>query len=277
MKKFNEYVKYFLLFCSLLMPSQVFMDDDLAPWFTRQFEIRSSATYSFRSCTSIASKNASFREKLQGSFFDFKASIPIIDWSLGTKLLFANTTKRKFGIDHFRSDVRYQIMDDTAGFNAFSLVVGSSIAFASKAALNDPISFHHGRLENEYSLSIGKELESGQFWSSRLWGAFILGIADVGSPWAKSVLAFEKNDSDSKKIGIYLLGLTGFGKNRFSKKHFHGYGPINHKSLDLSVRYTHALESNGELYFEYTRRLYAYNFPKNFNSFSFSFIYPFGI
>jgi len=260
---------------------------ELAPWFAKPFEVVPSATYRFCSSSSIAGQNGAFYKPLHGNFYGLDALLPICkwcensdcNWCAQAELLMADTTYRAFGIDNLSATLRYQLLDDNALVDSVALVPGATLSVASKAALQDFSSFHHGRLELLLHLAVGRQWSDyAPFWSSRCWGAGGLGISDVGSPWLQGVFCLEKNFLDIHRWSLYMTGLLGCGgQSLHAHRKFHGYGPIHHKSLDLTLCYTQFLDASAFFRLQYAFRLYAYNFPRNLHSFSLAFSYPFGL
>lgn len=271
-------VKGLLVFSWLSFCPQA-VSQELSPWYSRDFEIKPTATYTYRNSSSIASKSHAFYKPLYGHFYKFAVQVPIFNWSGGCGLLFANGRDRAFGIDNSFLSGCYRFMDDTAGFDPISLVVGGTLVFASKAALQDRSSFHHGRLEALFHVSAGKEWSDEQFWLHRLWASALLGLSDVGSPWWQVQLAWEQNREGIDRFSLYLSGLYGCGGATLKPhaSHFHGYGPIAHRSVDVGARYTCYFDAGAEASFEYRHAIYAFNFPRNTNCYSCRFSYPFGL
>lgn len=273
-----------LLWLVGLMPLQInslelpYWYVELAPWYPRQLEIKPTADYLYRASNSVARKSHSLADHLQGHFYNFSALIPIFQLSGQMGLVFAHSSERAFGIDNFSLTARYALMDDSSLADAISLVAGATFVFASKAALNDPNSFHHGRFETLWHVSFGKEWPCQQFWRYRTWGNLLLGVSDVGAPWWQSLWALEYNRPEIDSWSFLVSGMSGCGgKTLQLGTSFHGYGRIAHRSLDLAVRYSYYFISGAQIKFEYWQNVYAYNFPRYTKAYCLSFSYPFGL
>jgi hypothetical protein len=251
---------------------------ELAPWYTQEFEIRPTAAYFFRSSRNISADNHSFHRNLNGHFFKLSALTPVFQWCGEVDMLLADTSMRAFGIDCFSLSMRYGFADDVSDSSSVSIVGGGTLRFASKAALNDLNSFHHGRFEALGHIACGKEWSQEQYWTYRIWGMALLGLSDVGSPWSLAQVGLERNWCDVYQLKAFLGYLCGFGGQSLHKHgSFHGYGPINHRSLDAAIRYNRAFECGLNVCLEYRRTIYSYNYPKDINTIGIAAIYPFGL
>lgn len=251
---------------------------DLSPWYTKAFEIHPEVTATMDHSGGISGCKSSRHKNVHAGFLLASAKASAFDWSGEMEVLLAGGSFRSFGLDSAALTARYQLTDDVSGQSPFSSVASLSVCSATRNAVNDLCSFHHGKLEAAFHLSIGKEFSCGQFWLLRSWGALGLGVADVGSPWAHLRLCTETNNPDQSRWNLFLDGLYGFGTKDLASRHsFHGYGPIAHRSLDLGASYSYTFENNLETTISYSYRLYARNFPKNTNRLSLTLSYPFGL
>ena len=273
-----------LLFLAALGPMQAYSLElpywylELAPWYPRPLEIKPNADYLYRTSKSIASKDRSLYRPLRAHFYNLSALIPVFNLSAQMNFVFAHSSQRAFGLDNFSLTGRYQLMDDSSLTNQLSAVAGATFTFASKAALNDRNSFHHGRFETLWHLSVGKEWPCDQFWRYRSWGNVLLGISDGGSPWWQTLLAFEYNRPEVDSWSFFVSASLGLGGKTLKSRHsFHGYGPIAHRAVHVAVRYSYYFVSGLQLKCEYWQNVYAYNFPRHTNAYCISFSYPFGL
>lgn len=251
---------------------------ELSPWYPPIFQVQPSITFLTQHSTSIASSHGDFHRCLDANFLHGSLSGAYYDWYGELEVLLAQDTHRNFGFDSATGTIRYLLSDDVPGESFFSSVVGISIRSATRPALEDLSSFHHGKFEGMLHLSLGKEFSSDQNWNTRFSGILGLGVSDVGSPWIYGRLGAEKYYCLNQQMGIFLDGLYGFGGNALSRKeNFHGYGPIKHRSIDLCAEYSYLFEYGAKATLGASYRLYAYNFPKQAYSISVSFLYPFGL
>lgn len=248
---------------------------ELQPWFDEPLLIHSRLAYTFQTYKSIAvAKGASYRPS-DDSFLHTSLAANFDCYALEIEALTAQTSHRNFGWDSIKATGRYQLLDDVLA-DPVSLTAGFSIGKAWKQAVHDLSSFHHGRLETEFHLACGKETSLDCLWMSRFWGVAAIGIADSGSPWLRFDSSLERNYSDVFQFRFSVDTLWGLGKRGLHlNRKFHGYGPINHQSVDLTTRLSYFLiDVGGTLSLEYAYRAYAKNFPKNISRITVQFYYP---
>lgn len=267
---------FFLKFLLLCLPS-ILGAVDLAPWYPRMFEIQPALEWTNQHSSCVASSRGNFKNGIHANFTSVSAAAAAFSWAGELDLVMADTSSRNFGFDSVYISGRYKIADDVSAVDPVSAVATLSVCSASKQALRDLTSFHHGKLEFIGHISVGKEFSSREFWISRFWGALGVGCADVGSPWLHARLCTEKNVQDQHGLMAFLDFLLGFGGKGISHHHFHGYGPIAHRSIDLGVAYRYAFEWGLESSLCYSYRVWAENFPKNTNTFCLVLGYPFGL
>jgi hypothetical protein len=267
------------IFCvlSFLSLSSFAYAVDLAPWYPREFEFQPELDIRTQHSNDISSTHGDSHHPLHANFLTGSLGVPYYKWYGQVEVCLAESTQRYFGSDHATVTLRYQLSDDVADASPVSAVISFSGSTVTKRALYDLSSFHHGKFEGIAQIAVGKEFSSDQFWSSRFWGVFGLGSADVGSPWFHVKLCAEKNYCDLHRLSLFADCLLGMGGNSLSRKHFHGYGSIAHRSIDLWVTYRHDFDCGLNATIGGSYRVYAYNFPKDAYSLSLSFLYPFGL
>jgi len=246
------------------------------PWYDNDLEVASRSTILYQtfqkvetSCgkTNYSSNDVFLKQSLGLSFDKYAAEV---------ELVAAATRKQHFNLDHLKLTGRYRIYDDIID-DPFSLVAGLSLVQAGRPALHDPASFHHGLFEVEAHLSVGKEISQNQFWLKRYFAVFGIG---QGShlPWLRADFVYAQNYCDLSEFRLFVNTLFGLGGRNLNLNHFHGYGSIQHRSIDLGLQYSYFLENvDGSLTAEYSYRVYAKNFPKNVNCLALTFYYPFGL
>jgi hypothetical protein len=279
----QRYQGFFLAF--FLLPSVMFATE-LKPWFGKNLEIESRTGYLLQAYRSIdvvrgphhlPSVNSFFHLSLSFAATDLSvASIP--DMSAEIEAVAADTRHRSFGMDALKATGRFRWMNDVPGDDPISLTTGLTLTQVFKQALHDIGSFHHGGIEAEAHVAFGKEHPWKRFWTSRWWGVFAIGIADIGSPWLRGQAAWEHNKCDKHRLRFFCDSLWGLGKRGLRLYvPFRGYGPIHHQSVDVGIRYSYLFDWAGRLSVGYARRIYALNCPKNANTAFISIFYPFGL
>jgi hypothetical protein len=268
----------FLSFAALSLTPLSGFTLDLSPWYPPEFEIQGRATYLYQHFTRVASSHHSFKYVSNDQFGFLDAGVAYYDWFLEAQLTVADTRHRSFGVDNFSLMGRYKLADDVSAEDPFSIVVSAIITTATTQALRDIGSFHHGKFEGLCTLSIGKEFPCGAEWLWHLWAVGGIGIADVGSPWYTTALNIERNFLNGSRWGGFIDGLFGTGGDDLkSRHHFRGYGPLQHRSIDLGIFYTRLFDSGSKLTLNYSRRVYARNFPEQTDRILISFLYPFSL
>jgi len=249
---------------------------ELQPWFEEPLLVHSRLSYTFQTYKSVAVAKGSSRKLSDDSFVHTSLAANFDSYALEVEALTAQTSHRNFGWDTVKATGRYQLMDDVLA-DPVSLTAGLSIGKAWKQAVHDLSSFHHGRFETEFHLACGKETSRDWLWTSRFWGVAALGLADSGSPWLRFDSSLERNYSDLFQVRFSVDTLWGLGKRGLHlSRHFHGYGSINHQSVDLATRLSYFfVDVGGSLSLEYAYRAYAKNFPKNTSRLTVQLYYPF--
>lgn len=255
-----RYFCLFLIFCSGALFSLERM-----PWIKKDLVLYPRFQFIDRERPD-SKKCLFFRPAISGSYYP---------WWADLELNFADT-RSNHGFDSFRMTGGYFWSNDIVA-DPLSILLGVTYTAASKKGLYDISSFHHGRNELEFFISFGKEATRRSSWSFRGWGVSSFGIADRGSPWIRQQLFWEKNFSETTLFRFYVDGLWGTGRKSLEIKHFKGYGPIDHRSVEVGSRISRIFCDGIEAYFEYGRRVYARNFPANCNFFRAEIIYPYSL
>ncbi len=257
-----------------------------APWFPKEFELQAKAAYLFENFQNVASSSGTFHRSQSNQFIDLSLGGAYYDWNserqwewyAEVEAVFNYNNRQHFGLDCLNIAGRYMLMDDVDLSDPISLIAGAFLTKATKPAVHNLGSFHHAQFEFGAFLSAGKELSCHEFWVWRGWGSLGLGIGDVGSPWLEASLQLEKNYRNMHSIKLSLEGLYGFGGNSLKAcRHFKGYGPINHRSLDLCASYSYTFSWEGVISLAMAHRVFARNFPSNANMLMLSLNYPFSL
>jgi len=248
---------------------------EYAPWFDKVLEFEARGSVAYQAFNSVDSKGRSRSYESRDIFSNLSLSLALPMASLEIESLLARTHHRTFGFDNFKFTGRYLWMDDVVG-NPISLTTGFSLILPFKRALYDLSSFHHGIVETEGHVAIGKEYACWDRWKFRHYGLFVIGLADRGSPWLGLRYFAESRICDRYAVQVFIKGLMGLGVRRLHPHHFQGYGAVQHRSIDGGIRLSYQFDFEGRLYLEYARRLYARNFPKEVNWVQITYLYPFG-
>lgn len=247
------------------------------PWFGElyEFEWRQSLTY--QSYSKINKNSAAISYPENALFLNGGLSFTVSpEINVEFEATQAKTHRNQGLLDNFRLSARYRLLDDIAG-DAISLVAGLTFTQAFKRSLFDKSSFHHGREEAEFFLSIGREQQVEAEWQSRWWTLVALGVADRGTIWTRTRVNYDYKVGESGYFQLFAHALAGWGKHDISLNHFRGYGLVRHRSIDLGLRYTYEKLYFGCAYIEYMQRVYARNFPDQTHSLRLGLHYTFGL
>ncbi len=252
---------------------------DLKPWFGNEYETEIRATVLYQNYHSISAPHHHAHKRNENDrFTTFSAAYPFRRYCGEFEVTSANTRHQKYRWDNFRVTGRHQWASEIDG-DPLSMVAGLTLTEPLSRALHDISSFHHGHLEGEIHFSLGKKYGYPQCCKDylyRWWNVIGFGIADVGSPWVRGDAAFEYNYDGINQFRGFINTLWGLGRNNLRIHRFKGYGSIEHKSVDLGIRYGYTLGCFGTLSLQYAHRVYAYNFPKNANLVLLEYYFPFG-
>lgn len=252
---------------------------DLKPWFGKEYEAEIRASVLYQNYHSLASPDRHAGTE-NDAFTSLSIAYPFKRYCCEFEATVANTRYQNCRWDNFRFTGRVQGLDERAG-DCISLVGGITITQPMSRALHDVSSFHHGHLEAEFTLSVGKEYGIFDYppFQYRWWNVFGIGQANLGVPWVRDYVAFEYRYNDVHQFRGFAEVLYGTGAENigeFGRHCFDGYGYIKHRSVDVGIRYSLDLNCWGTLSLQYSRRVYASNFPDNANLVYFEYYVPFG-
>jgi len=184
---------------------------------------------------------------------------------------------RLFGLQALRLTGRYFWLNDIVA-DPISLATGITVSQIFHAARQNIATFDHGGIACEGHVAVGKEYSCEQFWVSRWWGVIGLGIADVGYPWLRANLAWERNWWERHQLKIFMDSIWGFGGHDLGLVGcFPGYGNIQYQAIDTGIRYGFRLDNNVLLTIAYAYRVYGHNCPRNVNLLQLEICYPYGL
>lgn len=248
---------------------------ELKPWYPQMLQLQGWLDYRFQSFPSVDAQRNYGHYSSNDHFVDGSLLLVYDPYSLQVETEFADTRKRNFDWDHIALTGRYLFLDDNIG-DPVSFTAGLTLSRAWREAVNDISSFHHGRNEAFLHLALGKQNIYGADWSSRWWGILGVGTADRWTPWLIANAAYEWNCFQPHRFSFHLDSLWGCGNHQLKVDDFGGYGPIDHRSIDLGIRYSYEFECYGVFSLGYAYRVYAHNFPKQTSQLTLCYIFPFG-
>lgn len=258
------------LFSSLLYGT------DLKPWYPRCLEFQSSFTYLHEQYCEVDEGTRVIHHPSKDDFYRAGLELAYDPFAYELEVTFSSTREHHLAPDTIQGTVRYQLLDDIVG-DPVSLVTGVTVTQVFTQSLKDISTFHHGGIEAEFHVAVGRECPCYNTWVSRYFGVGGFGIADHGSPWLHGILAWEKNWFDKHHVHLYLNALYGLGDQDLNVFDFDGYGSIRHQSIDLGAQYRYIFCTYSSLTAGYAHRVHAKNGPKNTNIYYIKFNYPFGL
>lgn len=247
---------------------------EVEPQLNEVFEFHVSGSYSYKWYDSVShsleafDRNAHEHALLVGMDFVF-----LPDMSIDGEVDFAFSNVKEKGFRSLAMQLRYLLFNDVAG-DFLSTVFSFSGRVVSSNSLKDISSPYHGREEFGFKISIGKEL----FDKINLWGYGNIGFTEKGNCWLDGAIVLDLKLKERDRISFMMDSTIGFGKHKFiDVNHFHGYGKIKERNIDLILSYVHIFDIWGSLILKYQRRLFAYSCPKNVNGLIFTYSYPFSL
>ncbi len=246
---------------------------EFAPWFGNQYQFEARWKALYQKYNHIGSHPYQADDLFTQLSLSFSPDPAL---SGEAEILFADTRYRDFGFDSGKVTGRYLLLDDIVG-DPVSLTMGLSLAFPIYRGLHDISSLHHGMIETEAHLAIGKEYSYLNQWHQRQYALLGVGIATQGSPWLHFLCSWEKRLCVGWTFELFAKSLLGFGKRKVHVSKFNGYGAIAHRSLDLGAKINYILDFSGVVTFEYVYRVLARNYPQNTHLVQLMYFYPFSL
>ncbi len=233
------------------------------PWFGNQWEFRLDTAYTYSRFTSVQNALQPLKSPSnnQDLLFDL-GFCPEDGLDVETEVEFAHTPRQLWARRSVGIQARFRLLDDLIG-DPVSLSIGGSLRLVANNSIKDISSPYAARWNAEIHTAIGKEWSSGPSWRMRIYGLGTIGQGNRGSPWTRARLALANNEEDGKEVEIFAEGYWGFGsQQKVNINDFHGWGKIDHSSVDLGVGYHQHFPVWGTLGIDYAYRVYARSYPK---------------
>lgn len=244
-----------------------FLEFHLIPSFTYRYYPNVSRSFN---PTSYSSNDKFTRIDLDVCFLP--------SWDAQVGIEFAATRKQTLGTQSGALQVRYQWFNDIAG-DAISWTTGLNIRGVSRRSLKDVSCVYHDRWNFELVNAIGKEFATNANWLFRTFGFLGVGQANKGRPWVRGIASFEAHFIPKHRLQAYAEGYFGFGKTRrVNIRAFDGYANIFHQSVDVGLAYYYLINRQwGTISLSYSYRVLAKAFPKNAQTATIAYNFPFSI
>ncbi len=269
-------IRLIIILMLLLIPAAA-PATHIKPWFDQELQPLLDSRFAVQKFDGVRVQNEFIPCRSIDYFFDLGAYFAYAPYSLELETGFAGTSRNHFNWEDVRLTGRYQLMDDISGTDPVSAVAGFTVSRTGRRYVEDISTFHHARWEYLFHGSVGKEFPKGPIWISRAWAFGGFGSGDQGSIWIFSHIEVEKNCLDRYWYGAFLEGLFGLGDKPLDLTDFKGYGPVEHRSIDMGAHLNISLWEYGSITARYSYRLWAYNFPDNAHLVILRYEYPFGL
>lgn len=249
------------------------------PWFGNVMEFEFRSSYTFRHYDSVDSRASTGNYSSDDHLLNLSLALsPVTQWTGEVELLVTRTSEQGFSVSHLKATGRYLWTDDIIG-DPVSLTTGASLTVPVKTSQQDISLGYHGDVEAEIHAALGKEITSCSSWLARGWAVASVGIANLGSPWVAFETSVEGNCNDCHYLRGFVVGRWGIGDKDLdvTKEPFPGYSRIDHRSIDVGVRYSYRIDYCGVLSIEFGRRVLARNFPEDVSTYTITYFWPFSL
>lgn len=237
---------------------------DYKPWFGRVFEVNARGDVIMQAYNHVDAHHGSKKRNEFDTFFDLSASMALWETIAAELEVIALQSRHRSGMDAIRFTGRYLWMNDVIG-DPVSLTTGITLSSIFPPVRKNIASFDHGGFAGEAHIAVGREVSCMQFWTSRVWGVFAVGLADVGSPWLRGNIGWEHNWWDRHRVELFADTIWGLGGDSLNLYDFDGYGRVQYQAVDLGVRYGYQTDCGLRLSIGYGYRVYGRNGPQRVN------------
>lgn len=251
------------------------MATDLQPWHVRKYDIQVRGSATLQQFQWVDTKCGKVQRPECDGFYNIGVlTVPEETIAVEGELAALDSRHRLFGMQAFCLTGRYFWLNDIVD-DPVSLATGVTVSQIFHAARRNVATFDHGGIALEGHVAMGKEFSCEQFWLSRVWGVLGLGIADIGYPWLRANLVWERSWCERHQLRVYMESIWGFGPHDLDLCcPFPGYGSIRYEAIDAGVRYAFRLNNDALLSIAYAYRVYGRNCPMNVNLLKLEFCYP---
>jgi len=268
-------MKKLLFFCSTFSSLAALQT---TPWIgdTYEFYLHSDVVYSqYRKVNNaVEQPDYLYRNYLTREGFSFALSSSL---EIELEVELARTPHQLYGFRSAALAGKYLLLDDIAG-DPVSFAVGANIRNVGVRANKDISSPYASFWNFEGAAFLGKEFSSAGTWHNRCYLMATLGIANQASLWSRFEAAFEGKIARSNVVKVFCLSYLGYGSQKHVDiDHFHGWGKIAHRSIDVGAQYRYLFNLWGELGLTYACRVLAISYPKAEQTIGLSYTLPFSL
>lgn len=236
---------------------------DQQPWVGDVYEFRADTGFSYSYFNKVQGaksqpSNPSNNYLVFGGF----GFTPSEDIDVDLDVEMARTPRQNFSFRSGAMQARYRFLNDIAG-DLVSVVAGFNMRGVGSKSVKDISSPYASYLNFELTAAVGKEHSFESTWTIRGFALAALGIAVHGYPWMRVFGSFEGNYHDTHRGCVFTEGYFGCGgKDHVNVDHFHGWGGVQHDSIDVGVAYKYKFNLWGILSLAYSCRVFAHNYPE---------------
>ncbi len=249
-----------------------------SPWPSRVYEIQLQPSVVLQSFPRINTSTGDLKHHSFNQLYRLSVSLAAHN-GLACEIEggIAHTSLRDCEADDLRITGRYFIFNDITAQDPFSLSAGITIAGVNGIALRDYNLLHHGHLEYEAHLSVGKECPMFDTWCWRWWQNLGIGVGDIGSAYLRTKTIVERNYCECHRLYAIAETRIGFGNHKLDlNQPFDGYGPIRYRFIDIGGGYSYKHE-DFMLTAQYEYRAYGRYVPIQAHTVTLTLLYPFGL
>lgn len=246
------------------------------PWFGDIYEFNFRTNYTYSRYSHVQNSRPQLKSPSNDQRFAFSLEMPPSDkFDVEFEIEFVDTPRQSWGLRSYAGQFRFLMLNDVEG-DPISLTAGVNVRGVSRNSLRDVSSPYHSNTNFELNSAVGKEWSYRKYWTMRAFGFAGVGIANHGSPWLRTLAAFEGNVVDKHQYQVFTESYWGFGsQHRVNVDDFHGYAKIHHQSIDVGAGYSYLFDVWGSINFTYAFRVYARSFPEYVNFFALTYNLPF--
>ena len=261
---------------ALLSISSLGLAIDQKPWFGDIYEFRADGGFSYSYFNEVqgAIKQPSEASNNYLTFVGMGFT-PDESIDLDLDLEVVRTPRQNYSFRSGALQARYRFLNDIAG-DPVSVVAGFNMRGVGSKSVKDISSPYASYLNFELTGSVGKEHTYKDSWTMRGFALTAIGVAVHGYPWARFYGNFEGKFLEAQIAGVFTEGYFGLGgKNQVNVNLFHGWGSVQHDSIDVGVFYRYTFGLWGRLSVIYSSRVFAHNYPQYEQKATLSYQIPF--
>lgn len=253
--------KPYLLFCGaifwLFSLASPLLGTQYKPWFGKVHQVEARVTGTFEHYDEFIHSWILEQIKSHNSLTTLSLNVtPYERWNAEIEMCFVRSFMRTFCFDSLKATGRYLIFNDLRG-DYVSLTAGLSLTQAFGKAVEDPATYHHGKLAAALHSALGKEFVLNDCYKTRIWGVAGYGKADENDPWWWWEADWEGIYKNKHKLRAFFYYQQGLGdslshyKTRFPPQVI---GQTNYNFREFGGRYTIVLARRMEISLEYAHR-----------------------